>query len=149
MNLSPHFALSELTISSQYPEIPNQPDNIILARLETLAWRMELVREILGNQPIHVSSGYRSKALNEAIKGSKNSAHMEGRAVDFTCPKYGNPSSIVAAIRPHIMELGLDQVILEKPASTNGGWVHLGLREFQHARFQCLIFNGETYEVSV
>ena len=149
MNLSHNFTLFEFTSSIAHPEIPNQPDSTILARLETLAWRMELVRGILGNQPIHVSSGYRSKALNDAIKGSKTSAHMDGRAVDFTCPKYGSPSSVVAALRPHILQLGIDQLILEKPDSPNGGWVHLGLREFQHARFQCLIFNGETYEVSV
>ena len=144
MNLSPHFALSELTISSQYPEIPNQPDNIILARLETLAWRMEWVRELLGNKPIIVSSGYRSPELNKSVGGSKTSNHMDGRAVDFVCPSFGTPSDIVAELRPHIKALGIDQLILEY-----GRWVHVGLREYEFCRFQAMTYDGKKYEVLV
>lgn len=150
VNLSHNFTLEEMVGSRDHPEIPNQPDSVILARLETLAWRMEQVRTILGNSPIHVSSGYRSPALNVAVKGSKTSVHLEGRACDFTCPKFGTPSNIVAALRHHIIELGIDQLILEYPNKPNGGWVHVGLREFEFCRFQALAYHGgDKYEVLV
>jgi hypothetical protein len=35
------------------------------------------------NVPIHISSGYRSKALNEAIGGSNASFHSLGAAIDI------------------------------------------------------------------
>lgn len=150
MNLSPHFTLEEMIGSRDHPEIPNQPDSTVLARLETLAWRMEQVRSILGNKPISVSSGYRSPALNVAVKGSKTSVHMEGRAIDFTSPSFGTPSEIVAALRHHIKPLGVDQILLEYPRNPNGGWVHVGLREYEFCRFQCLAYHGgNDYEVLV
>lgn len=34
--------------------------------------------------PIHVNSGYRCPALNEAVGGAKNSQHMKGMAADIT-----------------------------------------------------------------
>ena len=37
------------------------------------------------NQPMTISSGYRSEAHNIAIGGSKNSAHLKGCAVDVVC----------------------------------------------------------------
>ncbi len=143
MNLSPHFTLAEFITSRDHPHIPNQPDNLILARLENLAWRMELVRGIL-KTPIMISSGYRSQMLNDMVGGSQRSAHMEGLAVDFTSPAFGTPSDIVAILRPHIKELGIDQLILER-----NRWVHLGLRTYEVCRFQCLNYDGDKYEVLV
>lgn len=37
------------------------------------------------NQPIHVNSGCRCPAHNEAVGGAKNSYHMKGMAADIAC----------------------------------------------------------------
>ena len=43
---------------------------------------LEPLRKAVG-APIHVSSGYRSAALNDAIGGSPTSQHIRGEAVDI------------------------------------------------------------------
>ena len=50
---------------------------------QTLIDLMNDVRQHFGRS-IHISSGYRTKAYNDSLKGSsKNSAHLDGRACDF------------------------------------------------------------------
>lgn len=44
---------------------------------------LDPIRERLG-VPVRITSGYRSKALNELVGGVKNSPHLIGCAADFT-----------------------------------------------------------------
>ncbi len=44
---------------------------------------LDPIREAWG-KPIKINSGYRSKALNSKVGGSKTSDHMLGRAADIT-----------------------------------------------------------------
>lgn len=125
MRLSPNFTLAELTVTSK--AIPNQPNAVELENLRYTAQQMERVRVILKNSPIIVSSGFRSEAVNLAIGGSENSAHMLGLAVDFTSPRFGPPRRIAEAIRKS--SLLFDQLIFEFPTRANGyngAWIHLG-----------------------
>lgn len=117
--LSKHFTLAELTASEMALRkgIDNTPSPEIVHNLKKLASALERARELLGH-PIHISSGYRSPALNRAIGGSKKSAHMSGMAVDFTCPGYGSPKKVAKMLAQH---MNFDQLIYE------GTWVHLGL----------------------
>jgi len=119
MNLSPHFTLAELTASDTAVRlgIDNTPSPEVLANLTRVAAMLERVRELVGS-PIRVSSGYRSPALNRAVGGAKDSAHMLGLAADITVPVM-SPKALALLIR----ESGLicDQLIYE------GQWVHLGL----------------------
>lgn len=120
--LTPHFHLSELTHSESAVRrgIDNSPDPLAVANLFKLAQMMEKVRELLGGKAIIVSSGYRSVALNAAVKGSKTSDHMTGSACDFTCPGFGTPRQIAHAIASSGIEFG--QLILEFDS-----WVHISL----------------------
>ncbi len=122
--LSPNFTLDEFTFSRTAARLglDNTPDARTLKNLRQLAALLEQVRSALGDNPINISSGYRSPALNRAVGGSAHSAHMAGLAVDFTCPRYG---SVLATARA-VAKSGLpfDQVILEY-----GRWVHLGITE--------------------
>lgn len=124
--LTPHFTLSEMTDSQTAARkgINNVPamGTPERANLERTAQTMEEVRTILGDKPILISSGYRSPAVNKAVGGSKNSAHMSGLAVDFSCPGFGTPLQICKALEPHMRKLGIDQLIHEYNT-----WVHLGL----------------------
>jgi len=117
MNLTTHFTLEELTASTtaQRLGIDNTPDLETVARLTQLAMGLERIRSLLG-APMHIDSGYRCPALNQAVKGAKDSAHMQGCAADFTSP-FGTPLEIVKAVQA--AGIPLDQCIQE------GTWVHV------------------------
>lgn len=118
--LSDNFTLAEMTHTGQ--RLDNTPPPKVLAQLYLTADRMERVRSILGDNAIRVTSGYRSPAVNRAVGGSPNSAHMTGHAVDFVCPGFGTIPEVVAALVKAKAELGpFDQIIEEF-----GSWVHIG-----------------------
>ena len=123
MILTPHFSLDELTVSQEAVRrgIDNDPPERVIENLRKLARALENVRTLLSSFPLLVSSGYRSPELNEAVKGSKNSAHLKGLAADFICPSYGSPREVALAISRS--SLIYDQVIHE------GRWVHFGLAD--------------------
>ena len=124
MTLTPHFALSEFTHSQTAARlgITNAATSpTLIANIRRTATMLEKVRVILG-KPILVSSGYRCPELNAAVGGSQNSAHVDGLAVDFTCPGFGSPRDICYALSPFLDQLEIDQMIFEFTA-----WVHLGL----------------------
>jgi hypothetical protein len=122
--LTPHFTLEEFTLSQTAARkgINNAVPPQEYKNLKRCAETMETVRALLGDLPILISSGYRSPKVNAAVGGSKNSAHMSGLAVDFSCPAFGTPLAICEALAPHMERLGIDQLIHEYDT-----WVHLGL----------------------
>jgi hypothetical protein len=75
------------------------------------------------NSPITILSGLRPVWLNNAIGGSKNSAHLYGCAADIEISGVNpfNLAVIVSEMRP---QLPFDQCILEFPPN---GWVHIGI----------------------
>lgn len=119
MQLSKNFSLDEFTFSQTASRvgIDNTPTEEVLENLKHTAENMEKVRKILG-YPILISSGYRSPALNRTIGGAKNSQHMQGEAVDFTCPKFGTPRQIIIKLQEY--DLPFHQLILEYDR-----WVHI------------------------
>jgi uncharacterized protein YcbK (DUF882 family) len=125
--LTKNFSLAEFTDSQTAARkgLQNVPPPHSEARknIQRLAEVMEKVRALLGDKPILISSGYRSPEVNAAVGGSKNSAHMSGLAVDFSCPGFGVPKHICKTLASHMRELGIDQLIHEYDT-----WVHLGLR---------------------
>ncbi|WP_244501236.1 D-Ala-D-Ala carboxypeptidase family metallohydrolase [Streptomyces sp. TP-A0874] len=46
-------------------------------------WKLEALRHALGDKPIRVTSGFRSKSCNSAVGGASNSRHMYGDAADL------------------------------------------------------------------
>ncbi|MEU3050889.1 D-Ala-D-Ala carboxypeptidase family metallohydrolase [Streptomyces sp. NPDC006984] len=46
-------------------------------------WKLEALRHALGDQPIRVTSGFRSKTCNSAVGGASNSRHLYGDAADL------------------------------------------------------------------
>ena len=135
--LSPHFSLEELTASQVASRrgLDNTPAPEVLEHLKSTALRMEAVRDLLGH-PVLVSSGYRSAAVNAAVGGVANSAHVQGWAVDFICPAFGDPFHICKAIDASRLEF--DQVIEEL-----GRWVHLSFAPSM--RRECLTKVAEGY----
>lgn len=74
--------------------------------------------------PIHISSGYRSLALNRAIKGASSSQHCRGEAMDLDADRYGKITN--KQIFDYIKEnLEFDQLIWEFGTDSNPDWVHV------------------------
>lgn len=139
IKLSPHFDLDEFTVS-QYGArhgLDNTPGKVELANLRATAAGMEMVRSDLNDNPIQISSAYRSVDINKAIGGAATSQHCEGKAVDFKCPAFGTPRDIVAALSKS--NIKFDQLILEFWAGGQSGWVHISFS--QKPRRQCLIID--------
>lgn len=144
MQLSDHFALDELTFSStaQRLAIDNTPDLNTVTHLTILAMGLERVRALLG-AAMHIDSGYRCPALNRAVGGVANSAHLDGYAADFTCATFGAPFAIAKAIAAS--DIAFDQCIQE------GTWVHISFDP--RMRRDCLTASfgpgGATYSKGV
>jgi hypothetical protein len=140
MRLSPHFTLSELTVSETAARkgMNNQPaaGSKELSNLTRLAGVLEQVRALVG-RPIVVTSGYRSKAVNKAIGGSTTSAHMSGLAADINCPGL-TAKQLCQKINASGVQF--DQLILEFDS-----WCHLGLSEGPPRRQVMTIRKGTGY----
>lgn len=126
MKLTEHFTLEEFlrSTTATHKSIDNTPNSKQLQNIKFTAEQMEKVRSILGNNPILISSGFRSIALNKAVGGSSTSSHLTGYAVDFTCPKFGSVKAVCEAL----VNSGLrfDQIIYEQG---NTKWCHIGFGE--------------------
>lgn len=53
---------------------------------KTLLEMLDEVRDKF-DKPIHINSGFRTPAHNEAVGGKENSSHLKGLAVDIACNK--------------------------------------------------------------
>ena len=96
--------------------------------------------EIDTEEPIIISSGYRSAELNRKVGGSPTSNHLTGCAVDIRC--YGPEQMIrMASILLDIADgtkREFDELILEKRGSTY--WIHFAVRPKDNRRkilFDC------------
>ena len=86
MKLSPNFTLDEFLVSQTAPRHGldmTPPDNVIGNIQSLVVELLQPLRDLAG-APLNISSGYRPPALNKLIGGSAESAHMDGRAADFT-----------------------------------------------------------------
>jgi hypothetical protein len=148
MKLTEHFSLNELTASQEATRhgIKNTPSAAVVENLRMLAALLEQVRTLLGDRSIHISSGYRSLALNRHIGSNDTSAHVRGYAADFTCPAFGKPIEVAKKIAES--NLKFDQIICEgvSQSKPEGVWIHLSCdpqnrRQVLTARFE----HGHTY----
>lgn len=83
------------------------PDNIVAENINALVFNvLQPLRDACGH-PLRVNSGYRSKALNKAVKGAANSQHTRGEAADI---HEDNPFTLAWLV----LHIGLpfDQLIL-------------------------------------
>lgn len=88
MLLSKNFSLAEFTRSETADRvgIKNRPLFEHVLNLSYLASRMEVMRRILDDRPITITSGFRCHELNVVVGGSATSDHLKGLACDFFKP---------------------------------------------------------------
>lgn len=126
MKLSKNLSLSEVTKSQQAIKlgISNEPTPEHLENLKLLAEKVfQPIREHFG-VPIFISSGYRSEALNKAVKGSKTSQHCKGEAIDIDMDGTSVSNADVFEFIQDNLEFS--QLIAEFPKNGNPSWVHVG-----------------------
>jgi zinc D-Ala-D-Ala carboxypeptidase len=147
MQLSKHLSLAEITRSETAKRngISNMPTEEHLNNFKLLAEKVfEPIREHF-KAPIHISSGYRSKALNAAIKGSLTSQHCSGEAIDIDMD---GTSITNAQVFNYIKDnLNFDQLIWEFGTDKNPDWVHVSYESTGKQRKQilkALKVNGKT-----
>jgi hypothetical protein len=120
MNLTPNFTLEELTHSDLAIRkgINNDPSSDIVDNLRRLANLLEQVRKCLG-KPISINSGFRCKALNDAVGSKDTSQHRIGCAADIRVSGMTPDEIIKSIIQSNIQ---FDQMIREFDS-----WVHISV----------------------
>src|SRR5919199_6091924 len=78
--VTPHFAWSEF--ASHDPQKTPVPANL-RANTIRLCWLLEKMRHQLGDVPMTVDSGFRTRDWNRHVGGAADSRHMHGDAADF------------------------------------------------------------------
>ena len=127
MKLSKNFTLEEC-ISSRTAErmgIDNVPkDEAVIENMRALCLEvLQPLRDYVG-APIHINSGYRCKALNEAVGGVKNSQHCVGEAADIRIASLEQGREWATWIEDNCR---FDQMLLER---NKGGavWLHVSCK---------------------
>ena len=121
--MTTNFTIEELTRSSFAirNNIDNTPNEKQTENLRFVANNLEYIRKKLGNYPILVTSGFRSKKVNKAVGGVRNSDHLEGLAVDIIIK---NNKSIKDTAKQIIeTQLEFDQIIIYRK------FIHLGFNK--------------------
>jgi hypothetical protein len=148
MKISQHLNLSELTRSDSAKRngIDNNPTAEHLENFKLLAEKVfEPIRLHFG-VPIHISSGYRSEALNKFIKGSSSSQHCKGQAIDIDMD--GSSSGVTNADIYNFIKdnLNFDQLIWEFGTDKNPDWVHVSYTKDKNRKqkLKAVRSNGKT-----
>ena len=125
MQLSKHLSLAEVIRSESAKRLglSNMPTPQHTENFKKLAENVfEHIRNHF-NIPIHISSGYRSQALNAAIGGSLSSQHCKGEAIDVDMDGTAiTNKQVFDYIKDN---LSFDQLIWEFGNAGNPDWVHV------------------------
>ena len=150
MNLSENLTLAEVIKSSTAKRlgIDNTPTTEHLANLKLVAQNIfQPIREHF-QKPINVSSGYRSKALNDATPGSSaTSQHCSGEALDLDQDSMNTGVTNKMVFEFIKNNLNFDQLIWEFGTDQNPDWVHVSYESTGRQRKQILKavrINGKT-----
>ena len=115
--LTANFTLAELT-KTRF-DLDNTPSPQVVENLRTLCEKvLQPLRDAVG--PVNVTSGYRSKLVNEAANGARNSDHLWGYAADLQSPD-GDHRKIYDWLKANAMF----QLIYEFGNDKQPQWVHV------------------------
>ncbi len=120
--LSPHFRLIEFTRSGVATDkgIDNTPGTEEVEALRALCENiLEPMRRRFG--AIYISSGYRSRRVNNAVGGVMNSQHMRGEAADILLSTFTDWRDAVRFVQG----LDFDQMLVEPLHGSKARWLHV------------------------
>ena len=103
--------------------LDNMPNDMnIIKNLCRLADFLQTIRNEL-HLPIIVTSGYRSKEVNEAVGCASSSYHVKGLAVDIKC---SDMDKLLSVLHSHLMDIDHLGIYY---SNTQQEWYHVGLPE--------------------
>lgn len=94
----------------------------LIPNVTRLADQLQVIRDYIGI-PMHINSGYRTKAYNTSVGGSPKSQHLEAKAADLTTQKY-TPKQLATIIKKLIKE----KKILQGGVGIYPSFVHYDIR---------------------
>ena len=127
MQLSRHLSLEEFEHSdyaNTYGIANYLPPELLGVATYTATHLFEAIRSILGDKPIKITSGFRNKELNKAIRGVDTSQHCLGEALDMI-PEMDVNEAFNKLINDK--NLVYDQLIREHDASGHT-WIHASIK---------------------
>ena len=136
MVISQHVTLGELIRSETAKRngISNMPTPEHIENLKAICEHIfEPIRAEF-RVPIYISSAYRSKALNQAVKGSATSQHCKGEALDLDMDGHSHSVTNKDIFDFIVDKLPFDQVINE----FDYAWVHVSYKRNGPQRKQIL-----------
>lgn len=149
MKITENLELADMTVSETAKRlgIKNNPTDLHLANMKR--WAEEIYEPLCEHfgVKIHVSSGYRSKALNDATPGaSATSQHSKGEAGDLDQDGRDGPTN--AEIFEYIRaNLPFDQLIWEYGTKKNPAWVHVSYSDKRQRGMVLRKVKGKPYDL--
>lgn len=138
--LTPHFCLIEFTRSGEATArgLDNTPGEKEIEALRALCENiLEPMRHHFG--AIYITSGYRSRRVNNAVGGVGGSQHTRGEAADILLSTFHDWREAVAFVK----RLDFDQLIIEPLHDPRPRWLHVSYTKRQPNRHQVIL--GDHY----
>lgn len=137
--ISEHISYTEATKSHLAVKkgIDNNPNENQLNNMKLVAENcFEPLRKHFGI-PLHITSFFRSKALNKELGGARNSKHLLGQAIDIDGDLSGIDNQVIFEWLKANVEF--DQLILENvDEKGKAAWVHVSFDK-NNNRKECYI----------
>ena len=119
MRIGQYFTLEELTKTS-YPVDNKATSSVVVANLCHLVFYILDALRLAMNEPVIITSGYRSQELNKLVGGVPNSQHLTGCAADIRIKNRAHGKRMFATLRELYY---VDQLLYEHRGKTT--WIHV------------------------
>jgi len=136
MQLSVNFNIEEFTRTNT--GLHNIPGFVERENLQQLVSNTLQPARTMFGMPITVTSGYRSPAVNAAVRGASTSQHVKGQAADLVCADNARLFEI-------LKQQPFDQLIWEAGNDVQPAWVHVSYNGMANRGQVMRMQNGQYY----